>query len=287
MIHASGWRLSGSCPATRYWETIWASSNRAAFVVPDLIHYEHPLNERIRTFLRLEHLFQHIDHFRPLADIWSNRAAVRGLLEVITIFGRSDLKTEILKELERHTANLERVRQQPGVNMQTLGQVLDDLEQAIHQVYRLNGQIAQKLRKNEFLTSVMQRSSIPGGDCNFDLPQYHFWLNQPHEIRQSQMDDWLQELNPIREAISLLLNLVRNSTHPTQEMAQNGFFQTTLERSASAQLVRVGLPRGASLFVEVSGNKNRYSIRFLEAVDATRPNQTEKNVSFELTNCIF
>jgi cell division protein ZapD len=255
--------------------------------VVDLIHFEHPLNERIRTFLRLEHLFLQVDHFRPQADPWSNRAAIDGLLNIMSIFGRSDLKTEILKELERHTGNLERVRQQPGVDMQALGQVLDDLEQAIHQVYRLNGQIARDLRKDEFLNTILQRSSIPGGNCNFDLPQYHFWLNQPHEVRQRQMSDWLHELLPVREAVVLLLNLVRNSNLPSSEMAEQGFFQRVLDSSAPAQMIRVSLPRDATVFTEISGNKNRFSIRFLEAIDTGKPSQTQKDVEFLLTTCIF
>ncbi len=253
----------------------------------DLIHFEHPLNERIRSFLRLEHLFLQVDHFRPQADPWSNRAAIDGLLSIISIFGRTDLKTEILKELERHTSNLERVRQQPGVDMQALGQVLDDLEQAIHQVYRLNGQIARELRKDEFLTTILQRSSIPGGSCNFDLPQYHYWLNQPHEVRQRQMSDWLHELLPVREAVALLLNLVRNSNLPTRELAEQGFFQRVLDSSAPAQMIRVGLPRNSTVFTEISGNKNRFSIRFLEAVDTGKPSQTSRDVEFLLTTCVF
>ncbi|MEW8384387.1 MAG: cell division protein ZapD [Candidatus Thiodiazotropha taylori] len=253
----------------------------------DQIHYEHPLNERIRTFLRLEHLFMQVDHFRPLADIWSNRAAIEGLLSIMSVFGRSDLKTEILKELERHVSNLERVRQQPGVNMQALGLVLDDLEQAIHQVYRMDGQIARNLRNNEFLTSIMQRSSIPGGGCNFDLPQYHRWLNQPHEVRQDQMSEWMHELHPVREAVVLLLNLVRGSNLPSEEMAQQGFFQKSLEPSSPAQLVRVGLPRHTNVFTEISGNKHRFSIRFLESIDTGKPTQSKQNIPFQLTTCIF
>jgi cell division protein ZapD len=255
--------------------------------VADLIHFEHPLNERIRTFLRLEHLFLQVDHFRPQADPWSNRAAIDSLLSIISIFARADLKTEILKELERHTGNLERIRQQPGVDMQALGQVLDDLEQAIHQVYRLDGQIARRLRSNEFLSTILQRSAIPGGSCNFDLPQYHFWLNQPHEIRQTQMSEWLQELLPVREAVVLLLNLVRNSNLPTRECAEQGFFQRTLESQAPAQMLRVGLPRSSTVFTEISGNKHRFSIRFLEAVDGGKPLQTDRDVDFLLTACIF
>ncbi len=279
---------SGYFPSQRKCATIRIRTRqKPSPIVTDLTQYEHPLNERIRTFLRLEHLFLQIDHFRPLADVWSNRAAIDGLLDIISIFSRSDLKTEILKELERHTSNLERVRRQPGVNMQALGQVLDDLEQAIHQVYRLDGQIAQQLRSNEFLNTIIQRSSIAGGNCNFDLPQYHYWLNQSHEIRQHQMSEWMQELIPVREAILLLLNLVRSSTHPSKELANKGFFQKSLESSAPAQLVRVGLPKSSPLFVEVSGNKHRFSIRFLEAVDTGRPLQTSHDVEFQLTSCIF
>jgi cell division protein ZapD len=255
--------------------------------VTDQIHYEHPLNERIRTFLRLEHLFLQVDHFRPLADSWSNRAAIDGLLSIITIFGRSDLKTEILKELERHVSNLERVRLQPGVNLQALGLVLDDLEQAIHQVYRMDGQIARNLRNNEFLTSIMQRSSIPGGGCNFDLPQYHRWLNQPHEVRQDQMSEWMHELHSVREAVVLLLNLVRGSNLPSNEVARQGFFQKSLESSSPAQMVRVGLPRQTNVFTEISGNKHRFNIRFLEAVDTSKPSQSKQDIPFQLTTCIF
>jgi cell division protein ZapD len=228
-----------------------------------------------------------VDHFRPLADIWSNRAAIEGLLSIMSVFGRSDLKTEILKELERHVSNLERVRQQPGVNMEALGLVLDDLEQAIHQVYRMDGQIARNLRSNEFLTAIMQRSSIPGGGCNFDLPQYHRWLNQPHELRQDQMSEWMHELHPVREAVVLLLNLVRGSNLPSDETAHQGFFQKSLEPSSPAQLVRVGLPRQTNVFTEISGNKHRFSIRFLESMDAGKPSQSKQDIPFQLTTCIF
>ena len=130
-------------------------------------------------------------------------------------------------------------------------------------------------------------NDIPGGTCNFDLPQYHYWLNQPFEVREDQMGDWMQELNAVREAVILLLNLVRNSTVPSKQLAAKGFFQKSLESPAPAQLVRVGLPHGTPLFVEISGNKHRFSIRFLEAMDVGRPSQTNQDVEFQLTNCVF
>ena len=253
----------------------------------DRIIYEHPLNERARVFLRLEHLFQQTSCFLEQSDTWNSRAAIRSMLDILNIFSRYELKKEILKELERQTSNLERIRVQPGVDMQMLGQVLDNLEHAAHQVYQLNGQIGQKLRENEFLMAIMQRSSIPGGSCAFDLPQYHYWLSQPHERRELQLQRWFLDFEPIYEAINLLLSLIRSSTRPVQEVAEKGFYQRTLDAQSPAQLIQVIVASGAAHFPEVSGNKHRFNIRFLESVDVGRPSQTTEDVPFLLNTCMI
>ncbi|MEW8276133.1 MAG: cell division protein ZapD, partial [Candidatus Thiodiazotropha taylori] len=108
-----------------------------------------------------------------------------------------------------------------------------------------------------------------------------------HEVRQDQMSEWMHELHPVREAVVLLLNLVRGSNLPSEEMAQQGFFQKSLEPSSPAQLVRVGLPRHTNVFTEISGNKHRFSIRFLESIDTGKPTQSKQDIPFQLTTCIF
>ncbi|MCF6280857.1 MAG: cell division protein ZapD [Candidatus Polarisedimenticolaceae bacterium] len=255
--------------------------------VSDRIIYEHPLNERARTFLRLEHLFQQTSYFLEQTDTWDSRAAIRCLLDILSIFSRYELKKEILKELERQAANLERVRVQPGINMEMLSQVLEDLENSTHQIYQLNGQIGQSLRENEFLMAIVQRSSIPGGSCAFDLPQYHFWLSQPHETRKTQLRAWFENFQPVYDAIILLLSLIRGSTRPVQEVAMKGFFQKSLDAQSPAQLIQVIVPHDATYFPEVSGNKHRFNIRFLQAAGVSRPSQTTEDVSFFLNTCMI
>lgn len=253
----------------------------------DLIVYEHPLNERVRTFLRLEHLFSETAYFLPQAEEWGSRAAIDGLIKINSIFTRSDIKTEILKELERHLGNLSRIRRQQGVDMQTLGQVLDELEHATSQVYRLDGQVGQRLRDNEFLKPIMQRSSIPGGSCAFDLPQFHYWLQQPVSDRQSQLEHWWRELVPVRDALALLLSLTRSSSRPMQEMAPQGFFQQTLDAQRPTQLIRVGISETLPIFPEISGGKHRFSVRFLQVVNGQRPTQVQREVPFNLACCVI
>ena len=256
-------------------------------IVSDKVVYEHPLNERIRTFLRLEHLFSGIAFFLPQDEEWATRSAIDGLLDILGMTARADIKTEILKEVDRHAAVLGRLGRQPGVNTHTLGRVLEELEEVGDRVYRLSGQIAQPLRENEFLKGIIQRNSIPGGTCSFDLPQFHHWLLRPHPQRQRQISAWMQDLEPIRAAIALLLSLARGSNDPRPATATEGFFQDTLDAQAPVQMVRVELGEGMNLFPEISGHRHRFSIRFMEAVETERPTQTNRDVDFMLTCCVF
>ena len=62
------------------------------------IIYEHPLNDRIRTLLRLEHLFRQAQNFQKGASSWDSRMVITTLFDILDLFSRSDLKTEIIKE---------------------------------------------------------------------------------------------------------------------------------------------------------------------------------------------
>ncbi len=156
-------------------------------VAPDKIIYEHPLNERVRTLLRLEHLFREVDYHAPRSEVWASRAAISSLLDMASIFSRADIKTDLIKELKRHQEKLQSIDMSQGVDTDRLQQILNELKLITEEIHDLTGQIGQSLRSNEFLKSIMQRSSIPGGNCTFDLPLYHHWLEQSHELRQAEL----------------------------------------------------------------------------------------------------
>ena len=254
----------------------------------DQITFEHPLNERTRLLLRLAHLFAQLEYFLPQEETWGTRSAMTALLDIASLLSRSDIKSEIIKELERHIGKLSRIRQTRGVDMQRLGQILDDLERLLIELHRSEGQLGQHLRENEFLKSIMQRSSIPGGNCAFDIPQFHFWLEQPPEARIRQLQNWTERLKPLQQAVTLLVNLIRNSATPTMEVAQQGFFQQGLDAQMPVQLIRVTVDKEPRLFAEISGGKHRFTIRFLRFTeDGDRPSQASDDIGFMLTTCVF
>lgn len=251
------------------------------------IVFEHPLNERVRTFLRLEHLFEKIEFFMPQYDPWATRVAVEALIDITAATARADLKSEIAKELDRNISTLKRIANQPGVDPAALDRVLGELDRAASGVHALQSPIGQAAREDELLKAIAQRSSLPGGACSFDIPQYHHWLIQTPERRQSRLDQWLLDLRPADVAIRLMLSLTRGSANPRQVTAEGGFFQEALDSQAPAQLLRVGLDGGDDLFPEVSGHKSRFSIRFMRLEPKGRPVPWLQDVPFRLTCCVF
>ncbi|MCP4994723.1 MAG: cell division protein ZapD [Gammaproteobacteria bacterium] len=261
--------------------------SQSPITVSDKIIFEHPLNEKTRTFLRLEHLFAQVIHYLPGTDTWSSRAAVDGLLDIVSIFGRGDIKADLIKELGRQQSNLNAIRQIPNIDHVRLEQIVSELEQINGQINTISGQIGQALRSDEFLKTISQRTSIPGGSCDFDLPAFYYWLEQPHEQRGQDIKGWIQTVEPVRAAINLIMSMIRGSTRPTAEQAPGGFFQRTLDPKAPVQLLRVGLPRESHLFAEFSGGKHRFTIRFMETRGHERPAQCGHDVSFFLNCCIL
>ena len=252
------------------------------------IVYEQPLNERVRTFLRLEHLFDTEDHFLANASEWDSRACLSLLLDIIDMLGRSDVKTELIKELERHAVTLTNLKKNPGVDLERLEIILDDINFHLEVLRDSSYQPGQMLRQDELITSIKQRSSIPGGSCNFDLPAYHHWLQNSIGKRNNDLDKWREDLLVIKKSIRLALHIIRNSANPVIEQALNGFFQKPIEGNIGCQMVRVVMPKDSTYFPEISGGKHRFTVRFLEQDStAERPVQTKKSVEFELHCCLL
>lgn len=252
------------------------------------ITYEFPLNERVRVFIRLEQLFQQFGHFSAGVSIPDKRAAIAVLLDIMSIFRRNDLKSEILKELDRHAKVLSKYADNQSVDARQLEGILDTVSQTGKKLYATSGKIGLEIMESDLFQSIAQRSSIPGGTCSFDLPEFHFWLEQDETIRLKDLERWSMPFNDIRTAIDLILNFIRNSNAPSEELAEAGFYQIALDKNLPFQLIRVNVDRAQSCFAEISGGKHRCTIRFMTpSADEQRPMQTTDDIPFFLTRCLF
>lgn len=250
--------------------------------------YEQPLNERVRAFLRLEYLYKQVEHYSKGTNEWDLRNTITALINIADFLTRSDIKTELIKELERHSTTLNSLANSPAVDNQRLSLILERIDENLRGLKDSTYQPGQNMRHNEFIMSIKQRLSIPGGTCNFDIPGYYFWLHKPHREREIDLENWRSDLRLLNDSIQLSLQMIRNSKTPSNEQAEKGFFQKQLESNVSCQLIRVVLPSDSVYYPEISGGKHRFAIRFMEHQSTSeRPVQTSENVSFELHCCIL
>jgi cell division protein ZapD len=248
--------------------------------------YEQPLNERMRNFLRLDFLYQQAVHHHTKADSWSTRAAVSSLLEILAITQRGDIRSEVLKELERQMSLLSAYGTRPGVDAARLRVLLTKLSRMRDELSSVGALFMQKLRDSEFLNAIKHRSTIPGGTCEFDLPDYTHWLNLPDEVRGADFAHWLAVIRPLGDAVGELLWITREQARSKPEVAPGGVFHLALDRDVPAQMIRIALPAGSDIYPEISGSHYRCSVRFLVWQDAAnRPVQTAEDVRFTLSTC--
>jgi len=269
------------------------SQNRAMFepvpesrVDPEPIAYEQPLNERMRAFMRLEFLWLQLSYHAGVPNPWSSRSAVAGLLEILAITSRGDARGDVLKELERQMSAMRDYQNRPGVDGARLRSILAALVRRREELNAAGANFMQRLRESEFLNAIKHRSAIPGGTCEFDLPDYYHWLNLDPDLREIDLADWLATIRPLCESVSELLWITRENAVPRDELAPGGVYQIVFERERPVQLVRLTLPGGSKLYPEVSGSHHRCSLRFLRWNSVhSRPVQTTEDVRFVLTTC--
>ena len=249
-----------------------------------MIVYEYPLSERIRTLLRLEDLFERARHFLAGENPLEHHVALLSLFEILEVASRADLKSDLLQELERQKHVLLSYRNNPQIAEDVLSQVIADMEQAAQSLFAMTGRIGQYLRENEWLMSIKQRTGIPGGACEFDLPSYHFWLHRDSGARLADLMTWITPLYPIRDGTAIVLRLLREGGKPTRLVAQQGTFSRMLGGKV-AQMVRIRLAPDMRYVPEISANKYALNVRFTVFGIEPRPRLAETDVEFELTFC--
>ena len=247
--------------------------------------YELPLNEKMRTLIRLEFLFEEIEHYLQGSSTWDVRSAVNAFIATLSVLCRPELKTDLMKEMDRINAGLAKFGSHDGVNAGALTKIRDELSDKARRLRNTEGQLGQHLKQNELVTALRQRESIPGGALAMDMPSYAHWLSRSFEECSSDIRTWLQDFEMIKESVDLVLGLIRDSAVASDAVAKSGFYQHTLDSEISNQIVRVVLPKNVNYFPEISGGRHRFTVRFLKPCGIDRPVQADEEISFKLICC--
>lgn len=249
-----------------------------------MIIYEYPFNERIRTLLRLEDLYERFQYFLSQENPLQHHVALSTIFEMLEVAGRADLKSDLLQELERQKQTLTGYRAHPNVETDVLDSVLAEIEQISTALISAQGKTGQTIRENEWLMSIRGRTIIPGGACEFDLPSYYAWQKKPVEKRHQDITNWFKPMSPLLNAIGMVLRLLRDSGTQVKIIAQAGSYQQMLQ-GKTYQMLRLELDPELNAIPEASANKYMLWVRFTSQDGDMKPKPIESDVPFELTLC--
>ena len=250
-----------------------------------LILYEYPFGESIRTMLRLEHLFDRLGLLMHREDPVDHHYALSTIFEVMDVASRADLKTDVLRDLDRYKTQFMGYRGNPAIEEAILDEVLARIERAHSGLSQMQGKAGHSLAANDWLMSIRSRVSIPGGTCEFDLPAYHAWQHKPAHVRQEDLQQWMAHLLPLGNSIKLLLLLLRGTGQPSKMTVQAGNFQQNLPQNRTFQLLRLQMDAESALIPEISANRLIVTIRMMQQEAQGHLVPYQENAEFQLTLC--
>ena len=250
-----------------------------------MILFEFPLTERIRTLLRLEDVWRRWTHFLEGKHRDDHHAALITLFELADIAGRTDLKLDLMQELDRQRSALLTLPAEE-VDTERVAALVEHIERTRAALLGMVGRVDHYLRENEWLMALRARAHIPGGLCAFDAPAYHFWLEQPPERRAQELERWVAPLQPIRNGIELVLSLLRGNAERHEAVAARGAYQREL-KGACCLLARVQVDPALRVIPSMSANKYLINLRFGPPRSDLRPSTQplELDVPFVLELC--
>ncbi|XQW84414.1 cell division protein ZapD [Thalassotalea piscium] len=243
--------------------------------------YEHPLNERIRSYLKLEQMFGQAHASLTVDGTVSYHVFFNAMFSIIDTLERNDIRGDLIKDLEKLEQNLVIWSKSPEINN---GALQDNLKQVVELIcqLRVNTPHWYQVKNDPFLMSLKQRYAIQGGSCSFDLPQLQFWLNQPQDTIKEDITKWLALFSQIEHALSLILKFIRQRVLFEPISSDSGFYQDSGE---GILLLRVKVAQDAPYYPTVSGNKFRYSIRFMLPCNQMGKRYYSQATNFELARC--
>lgn len=250
-----------------------------------MILYEYPFNERIRTYLRLEHLFRRLVDLVARETALDHHYALSTIFEVMDVGARADLKSDLLKDLEKQRQILNGFRGNPAISERALDSTVAQVDNCFAGLASVPGKAGNSLTENDWLMSIRSRVAIPGGTCEFDLPAYFAWQHHPAQARRADLLRWGSTLAALADSVVLLLKLLRESGTPQKVMAVGGQLQQNLPQGRTFQLLRLSVDPSMGLIPEISGNRLMVSMRFMRQGADDRLHAAGEDCAFELALC--
>ncbi len=246
--------------------------------------YEEPVQEKIRKFLKIEYLFDRIFYFKNKEDRKDNYNALLALAQLYEILSRSDIKSELIREIETHNTYFIKIKKvaEAQADLSKLNSVLEKQELLLKLIYNVESNYLDYLDDD-----VLCKTIIKNCFTTLQPASIEFWLTRDIVLRETQIDLWLEPLLFIKKSVDFILEIIRKSATFNDRLAEKGFFIEKLDPKKNILLVRVTLTSDLYYYPQISVGKQRLNIMFMSKDDKNNLVRYKEDVPFILTTCVL
>ena len=245
-----------------------------------MITYELALNERTRRFLRVQEVFQKFDAHINNMSKFSEHACFTTLFDVMSCASRSDLKIEIIQELDKQILNVvKKTKTKKNIKVSLdLKKIKKNLEKSVIPP-------GNQFGNDKFLQERKAASDSPFGIVSSDITQFQSWIKQL-EIKEKKeyFRDKFKVYTPIYIGLNSIITILKSNAKSVSRVTKSGVLQHTLDPKEKNDLVLVTLPIKRRFCPQITSNKYALNIHF------TQTNQSImiiKPIKFKLAVCSF
>ena len=245
-----------------------------------MITYELALNERTRRFLRVQEVFQKFDTQINNMSKFSEHACFTTLFDVMSCASRSDLKIEIIQELDKQILNVNKKNKKSANMKKSL-----EIKRVKKYLEKSNIPTGHHFGNDKFLQELKAASDSPFGIVSSDITQFQSWIKQLEtKEKKEYFRGKFKVYAPIYSGLNIIINILKLSAKSVTHVTKSGVLQHALDPKLKNDLVLLTLPIKGRLCPQITSNKYTLNIHF------TQNNQTimiAKPIKFKLSVCSF
>ena len=244
--------------------------------------YEEPVQEKIRKFIKIEFLFNKLFYFKHKENKNDNYIALLALCELYEILSRSDIKSELIREIENQNHYFKKIKEIPEANSEKLSSVLEKQKVLLQLIHGIESNYLEYL-ENDILFKTIAKNSINP----LQPTSVEFWLSRDIVLRENQINLWTEPLLFIKKSVDFILEVIRKSGRFEDKLAEKGFFIEKLDPKKNILLIRITLTSDLYYYPQISVGKQRLNIMFMSKDDKNNLISHKEDVTFILTTCVL
>ena len=244
--------------------------------------YEEPVQEKIRKFIKIEFLFNKLFYFKQKENKNDNYIALLALCELYEILSRSDIKSELIREIENQNHYFKKIKEIPEANSEKLSSVLEKQKVLLQLIHGIESNYLEYL-ENDILFKTIAKNSINP----LQPTSVEFWLSRDIVLRENQINLWTEPLLFIKKSVDFILEVIRKSGRFEDKLAEKGFFIEKLDPKKNILLIRITLTSDLYYYPQISVGKQRLNIMFMSKDDKNNLISHKEDVAFILTTCVL